>query len=158
MKKCCKFVALAMLVMLAVPLTASAGFNLGGVRINLPGSSSSTTGSSKPASNKAPGELPTTTAQCDLPYAICYIAPALQIKIQGRTFVVIGKDNMTSGGTGETGKLECFMPAKYHQGVIWKSGADHYFTFTRLNPNVGPVELVRHEGKTNNIECKEFDY
>ena len=156
MKKTSKILALVMLVMLAIPLTISEAFNLGGIKINLPGKGGSS-GSSSSTTTRAPQELPDTTADCDLAYATCFVAPRLQLKINGRTMVIIGKDNSQMGGTDETGRLVIGIPAKYRQGLIWKSGADHYFTFDR-DPNVGPVKLVRHEGQTNSIEQKEFDY
>ncbi|MCH3914567.1 MAG: hypothetical protein LKE29_04670 [Acidaminococcaceae bacterium] len=153
MRKSGKILTLIMLVMLALPAAGSEAFSLGGIQINLPGSSSS----NQPAGNRAPQELPDTTADCDLAWAGCYVAPKLQLKIQGRTMVIIGKDNTSYGKTDETGRLVIGIPAKYRQGIIWKSGADHYFTFDR-DPKVGPVKLVRHEGTTNSIERKEFDY
>ena len=156
MKKTGKILALVMLVMLAIPLTISEAFNLGGIKINLPGKGGSS-GSNAPATSSAPQQLPDTTADCDLAWAWCYVAPKLQWKIQGRTMVIIGKDNTPYGKTDETGRLVIGIPAKYRQGIIWKSGADHFFTFDR-DPNVGPVKLVRHEGQTNSIERKEFDY
>ncbi len=156
MRKTGKILTLILLVMLAIPAAGSEAFNLGGIKINLPGNGGSS-GSNQPAVNRAPQQLPDTTADCDLPYATCFVAPKLQHKIKGRTMVIIGKDNGQMGGTDETGRLVIDIPAMYRQGLIWKSGADHYFTFDR-DPKVGPVKLVRHEGTTNSIERKEFDY
>lgn len=156
MKKTSKILALVMLVLLTIPLTISEAFNLGGIKIRLPGDGGGSSGSSS-SSSRAPQQLPETTADCDLPYATCFAAPKLQLRIQGRTMVIIGKENGTVGGTDGTGRMVAGIPAKYRQGLIWKSGADHYFTFDR-DPNVGPVKLVRHEGQTNSIERKEFDY
>jgi hypothetical protein len=146
MKKIAGMLMCGMFLLMTV--TAQAGFNLGGITVRLPAGNSGSVGTSNQ-------ELPNTTATCDLPYAQCFAAPSMQIKVEGRTLVMIGKDIHKPGMTDENGKLDAGMPRYCVQGVIWKSGASHYFTFTR-NPMVGPVNLVRHDVQTNSVDYREF--
>lgn len=91
---------------------------------------------------------------CDLPYAHVYGGPVVNIKIEGDRMILSGSDVHHYGMSDESGRINTGIPGSAKQCVIWKSKADHYFTFTK--PAKGEeVKLVRHEGGSASIKFEK---
>lgn len=87
-----------------------------------------------------------TTAKCDLIYGIVKAGREdLEVRLENNLLILKTRGSLWDGGTGEKGEISIILPEECKKGVVYKSKADHYFTFDKPNRD-GPVTLVRHEG------------
>lgn len=136
-------------LLLVLPATVFAGFNLGGVLGGLGGQKPSVPGGSSGIIIVSG----TVFAEgAPLPYASVYVGKALKVVVTNNTVVINGECHMETG-TDENGKFSCGVGAEGARDmVIWKQGYAPIVKHGIMTPgDLGKMNTSR-EGAANNIQ------
>lgn len=140
--------AILAVLLMSVPLTSEAGFNLGGI---LGGVVKSGGSSSKPSVQVTEKKWPRLIGSCDIDHAFIIMATPKGKLYYENGFIIkesndIREDFANPANTDEAGNIrDMGIMSKFVKGIIYKPKVNHYFTFDRKMEG-GPVTLIRHEG------------
>ncbi len=142
MKKLFALMAVFFALVMALPISADAGFNMGNI-IKKPTVKTEKPAPAAPAKSSGKATITVTCDGAPLDYASAYIGPGIEYRIENGKCHVINKSNM-GGMTSDKGVVEVEYPKQGCNIVIFKVGFEPIILRNVVMPSTHNVTTTKN--------------